>query len=193
MLFTHLLLIQVQTSHYGRNKKEVKVTAHAFARDEVLYYSLSIHSCNWSFPAFSSCWGILHCKSHTGIPRLVAHGPVLTYCRSWQPRHASLPSLSWHPNNPSLTSGSCWTRGTIWALKPRGESHVTVTPAAINHESRPGAGGGTVRDAPAARHPPGHPCPQGHREAQLALGLQHGHGNQDHHEDLEDPLFLVHQ
>lgn len=52
---------------------------------------------------------------------------------------------------------------------------------------------GQSRDVPAARHRPGHPCPQGHQEAQLALDLPHGHENQDHHEDLGDLLFLVHQ
>lgn len=52
---------------------------------------------------------------------------------------------------------------------------------------------GQCRDVRAARHPPDHPCLQGHQEAQLALDLPHGHENLDHHEDLGDLLFLAHQ
>lgn len=57
----------------------------------------------------------------------MARGPGVTYCRPWQPRHASLASLSWHSNNSSLTSSSCWTRGAIWALKSTEEEAVSLS------------------------------------------------------------------
>lgn len=46
---------------------------------------------------------------------------AVTYCRTWQSWHASFPSLSWHTNDTSLTSSSCWTWGAIWTLKFTGD------------------------------------------------------------------------
>lgn len=111
----HLLLIQVQTFHYGWNK----ISHLIFAWDLVIYYSFYIRSCNQSFPTFSLCYRTLCSEFHNDENAQAGGitGLVVTYCRTRQPWHASFPSLSWHTNNTSLTGSSCWTRGAIRALK----------------------------------------------------------------------------